>query len=125
MYTVKETAELLGISVHTVRYYDSLGLIPGTSRGTGNQRLFDDDAVEWLFVSLALSGAGMSLKDVKEYIRLYQEGDSTIPERYALMLRSREKVIAEIHKQKLRLEVLDHKINHYRNIFASKAGRNK
>ncbi|MBD5556882.1 MAG: MerR family DNA-binding transcriptional regulator [Roseburia sp.] len=30
MYTVKEVAELLGVSVHTVRYYDDKGLIPGT-----------------------------------------------------------------------------------------------
>lgn len=32
MYTVKEVAEILGVSVHTVRYYDDQGWIPGTKR---------------------------------------------------------------------------------------------
>lgn len=32
MYTVKELAELLGVFVHTVRYYDDKGMIPGTKR---------------------------------------------------------------------------------------------
>lgn len=39
MYTVKEVARLLGVSVHTVRYYDDRGLIPGTKRNSANQRL--------------------------------------------------------------------------------------
>lgn len=49
MYTVKAVAELLGVSVHTVRYYDDRGLIPGTKRNAANQRLFDDMEVEWFF----------------------------------------------------------------------------
>ena len=81
MYIVKEVAELLGVSVHTVRYYDDKGLIPGTKRNAANQRLFDDMEVEWLFVSLTLKNTGLSLKDVKHYIELYGQGDSTLPER--------------------------------------------
>ena len=116
MYTVKETAELLGTSVHTVRYYDNLGLIPGTSRGTGKQRLFDDDAVEWLFVCLALRKAGMPLKDVKKYISLYQKGEETVPERYGLMLESRKNILSEIRRNELCLKFLDRKLEHYGKI---------
>lgn len=39
MYTVKEVADILGVSVHTVRYYDDQGLIPGTKRDSYNQRI--------------------------------------------------------------------------------------
>lgn len=116
MYTVKETAELLGISAHTVRYYDNLGLIPGSSRGAGNQRLFDDEAIEWLFVCTALRSTGMPLKYVKEDITLCQKGDSTLPQRYALMLESRKKIIAELHRQEIRLKFLDRKLEHYGKI---------
>ncbi len=113
MYTVKEVAELLGVSVHTVRYYDDKGLIPGTKRNAANQRLFDDMEVEWLFVSLTLKNTGLPLKDVKHYIDLYQQGDSTLPERYKLMTEQKEKTLREMEELKLRLAVLDRKIDHY------------
>lgn len=113
MYTVKEVARLLGVSVHTVRYYDDRGLIPGTKRNSANQRLFDDMEVEWLFVSLTLKNTGLSLKDVKHYIELYEQGDPTLPERYEIMRRQKEKTIQEIEELKLRLAVLDRKLDHY------------
>ncbi|MCR5024514.1 MAG: MerR family transcriptional regulator [Lachnospiraceae bacterium] len=113
MYTVKEVAELLGVSVHTVRYYDDRGLIPGTKRNSTNQRLFDDMGVEWLFVSRTLMKTGLSLKDVKHYIELYQQGDSTLTERYELMQKQKEKTLQKMEELKLRLAVLDRKIDHY------------
>lgn len=113
MYTVKEVAELLGVSVHTVRYYDDKGLIPGTKRNAANQRLFDDMEVEWLFVSLTLKNSGLSLKNVKHYIDLYQQGDSTLQERYKLMTEQKEKTLHEMEDLKLRLALLDRKIAHY------------
>ena len=65
MYTVKEVAEILGVSVHTVRYYDDQGLIPGTKRDSYNQRIFDDMELEWLFVSISLRDTGLPLKGLK------------------------------------------------------------
>ena len=112
MYTVKEVTELLGVSPHTVRYYDDKGLIPGTKRNAANQRLFDDNEVEWLFVSLTLRSTGLPIKEVKHYIELYEQGDSTLPRRLQIMTEQRERTLAEIKELKLRLEVLD-KIDHY------------
>ena len=113
MYTVKEAAELLGVSVHTVRYYDDRGLIPGTKRNAANQRLFGDMEVEWLFVSLTLKNTGLSLKEVKHYIELYQQGDSTLTARYRIMTEQKEKTLREMEELKLRLAVLYRKIEHY------------
>lgn len=85
MYTVKQVASILGVSVHTVRYYDARGLIPGSKRNQANQRVFDDLALEWLFVSLTLHRTGLPLEEVKRYISLYQQGESTLGERFQLM----------------------------------------
>lgn len=116
MYTVKEMAKLLGVSVHTVRYYDDKGLIPGTKRNTANQQMFDAMGVEWLFVSLTLKNTGLSLKDVKHYIELYQQGDSTLLERHKLMVKQKEKTLQEMEELKLRLAVLNRKIDHYEKL---------
>lgn len=113
MYTVKQVAEILGISVHTVRYYDDEGLIPGTKRNSANQRIFDDDELEWLFVSVTLRKTGLSLAEIKRYIALYQQGDDTLKERYQIMSMQRERTLQEMENLELRLAVLDKKLEHY------------
>ena len=125
MHTVKAVAELLGVSVHTVRYYDDRGLIPGTKRNAANQRLFDDMEVERLFLSLTLKNTGLSLKDLKHYIELYQQGDSTLQERYKLLREQKEKTHQEMENLKLRLAVLNRKIDHYRKLLKEKYGIKK
>ena len=118
MYTVKEVADILGISVHTVRYYDDRGLIPGTKRDKSNQRLFSDDELEWLFVSVTLRSTGLSVKEIQRYIALYQQGDSTVGERYALMEAQRQKILEEIENLHYRLRLLERKAEHYRKLMA-------
>lgn len=113
MYTVKQAADILGVSVHTVRFYDDKGLIPGTKRNSANQRIFDDMELEWLFISLTLRNTGLSLAEVKHYIDLYQQGDDTLEERRQIMLEQRKRTLSEMEELKQRLEVLDRKIEHY------------
>ena len=120
MYTVKEVAEILGVSVHTVRYYDDQGLIPGTKRDSYNQRIFDDMELEWLFVSISLRDTGLPLKEIKRYIELYQQGDSTLQQRFEIMSKQREKVLEEMENLKLRIKVLDRKVDHYAKLLAGK-----
>ena len=108
MYTVKEVADILGVSVHTVRYYDDQGLIPGTKRDSYNQRIFDDMELEWLFVSISLRDTGLPLKEIKRYIELYQQGDSTLQQRFEIMSKQREKTLEEIENLRLRIKVFDH-----------------
>lgn len=113
MYTVKQVADILGVSVHTVRYYNDKGLIPGTKRNSANQRMFDDNELEWLFVSITLRNTGLSLAEIKRYITLYQQGDDTLKERYQIMKTQRKRTLQEMEDMKLRLAVLDKKLEHY------------
>ena len=96
MYTVKEMAEILGVSVHTVRYYDQMGLIPGTKRDGANRRVFDDNELEWLFVSITLKNTGLPIKEIQRYIRLYQQGNATLPQRYQIMLEQKKRTLAQM-----------------------------
>lgn len=120
MYTVKQAAGILGISVHTVRYYDDKGLIPGTKRNSANQRMFDDDELEWLFVSVTLRKTGLSLAEIKRYITLYQQGDATLAERYQIMQAQRERTLQEMEEMKRRLAVLNKKLELYGKLLDGK-----
>lgn len=113
MYTVKQAANILGVSVHTVRFYDDQGLIPGTKRNSANQRVFNNIQLEWLFISIILRNAGLSIAEVRHYIDLYQQGDKTLKERYEIMRERRNQTLQEMADLKQRLAVLDRKIEHY------------
>ena len=68
--TVGEMAKALGVAPSTLRYYDKEGLLPFVERSPGGIRLFRETDVEWLNVIGCLKSAGMSIGDIREYIRL-------------------------------------------------------
>ena len=88
-YTVGEMAKLLGIPASTLRYYDREGLLPFVERFSGGIRHFRDSDMEWLRVITCMKSAGMSLRDIREYIQLALRGDDTIEARLRLFLRQR------------------------------------
>lgn len=96
MYTVKEAAEALGVSPHTVRYYDDQGLVPGSARDEHGNRAFDDMAMEWLFVAVTLRKTGMPLAEVRRYEELYARSGGTVRERLRIMVGQRERLLAQM-----------------------------
>jgi len=44
MYTVKQLADLAGVSTRTLRYYDQIGLLKPATYGENGYRYYDDDA---------------------------------------------------------------------------------
>ena len=83
-------AKLLNIPGSTLRYYDKEGLLPFVERSSGGIRMFQEKDYEWLKVISCLKKAGMSLKDIREYINLAMQGDDTIDERLALFEKQRK-----------------------------------
>lgn len=69
MYTIGQVAEMFGLPVSTLRYYDKQGLFPGLERTSGIRR-FGDAELEALRVIECLKKAGMEIKD----IRLFMDG---------------------------------------------------
>lgn len=115
-YTVKQVAEMMGLSAYTVRYYENVGLIPDVERGTGGARLFSDYTLSWLRVVHCLRATGLSIEGVRHYIELCRKGDATIPERAAIVF-DQEKILREqIRALKKQMEVLRYKKNYYRDL---------
>ena len=83
-YTVGEMARRLGVPASTIRYYDKEGLLPFVGRSSGGIRVFTEKDFEWLRIIECLKKTGMSLKDIREYIELAMQGDSTIDARLAM-----------------------------------------
>lgn len=107
---IAEVSEKYGIPQDTLRYYEREGVIPKIKRGNGGIRNYTEDDCKAIQFAQCLKSAGFSVEDIVEYRRLSDIGDSTIPDRLALMQRKRE----EMEQQKADLEkamrLLDHKI---------------
>lgn len=108
-YTVGEMAKLLGVPSSTLRYYDKEGLLPFVERSSGGIRVFKDEDFEWLQVIGCLKKSGMSIKDIKEYIVLAMQGDSTIDERLQLFYRQREILREQMRELQRTMDALDYK----------------
>lgn len=116
MYTVKEVAKLLDLTEHTVRFYTDKGLVPNLQRDKNNKRIFNDDSLNWLRGAKKLKKCGMSVEDIKKYVDLSLEGHPTIEERYEMILKQKELVLAQLEEMKLMAEYITNKEKHYRDI---------
>lgn len=109
VYTVGEMARLLDVPASTLRYYDKEGLLPFVVRSSGGIRMFQESDVEWLRVIACLKNAGMSIKDIRTYIELAMQGDSTIDARLALFQKQREALLEQMAQLQQTLATLDYK----------------
>ncbi|MFB5761581.1 MerR family transcriptional regulator [Paenibacillus medicaginis] len=116
MYTVKEVAQMLDLSEHAVRFYTDKGLIPSLLRDQNNNRLFNEESVNWLIGVKILKQCGMSIEDIKTYADLCLKGDSTIQERYEIILRQKERALLQLQEAKNTVDYLEAKTNYYLNI---------
>ncbi|NGY84990.1 MerR family transcriptional regulator [Bacillus megaterium] len=116
MYTVKEVAKLLDLTEHTVRYYTDKGLVPNLQRDKNNNRLFDEQSINWLKGAKHLKQSGMSVEAIKSYVDLCLEGESTIQQRYEILLEQKATALAQLEQAKLIVKFMEEKVNHYRDI---------
>ncbi|WP_294405826.1 MerR family transcriptional regulator [uncultured Clostridium sp.] len=116
MYTIKQISEITGISAYTIRFYDNKGLFPFLARDKNNVRLFSDNDLDWIHFVHCLRNTGMSIADIKKYIELSNQGPDTAQERYKMMVAQKEKAEKEAVEIQKRIELLNCKINHYKDL---------
>lgn len=116
MYTIKDVAEKMDISEHTLRFWAKSGFFPFLTRNDNNVRMFSENDLNWVRIVKCLRSVGTQTKDVKRYIDLCIIGDSTIKERYQIILDTKTKALEQMNELKKQLELLDYKENFYKNL---------
>lgn len=111
--TIKEVSEKYGVSQDTLRYYERIGVIPEVTRTAGGIRDYQPEDLGWLELALCMRGAGLPVNVLVEYLRLYREGESTIPQRLELLIAQRGELAAMKARIENTLSRLDYKISVY------------
>ncbi len=112
-YTISEVAALTGLTAHTLRWYERIGLMPHIDRSHTGQRRCTNRDLDWLALVGKLRLTGMPVADMVRYAELVRAGDHTYAERFELLKATREDVLARIAELQGTLAVLDRKISFY------------
>lgn len=111
--TIKEVSEKYDISQDTLRYYERVGMIPKVNRTAGGIRDYQESDLGWVELAICMRGAGLPVEVMIEYVKLFQEGDSTIPARLELLTEQRESLLEQRKQLDSTLKRLNYKISKY------------
>ncbi|KQW87109.1 MerR family transcriptional regulator [Massilia sp. Root418] len=121
--TIQQTAEACGLSVHTLRYYERIGLIKPIPRRSNGHRLYRADDLNWIAFLLRLRATGMSIEEMQRYAQLREQGDlpASVAERKAMLVQHTAAVEAEVKAMQETLAYLHQKIAIYATLEAELA----
>ena len=114
--TIQQVARATGLTAHTLRYYERIGLIHPIHREGNTRRCYTTDDIGWIDFLLKLRATGMSIKDMRRYAELQRRGDETLPERVKMLQALRDKVEAHIETMNEHLKLIHYKIDYYSKV---------
>ena len=114
--TVQEAADATGLSAHTLRYYERIGLVAPVGRAASGHRRYSPHDIAWIGFLNCLRATGMPIARMQEYAALLREGDSTVEQRHAILTGHQAAVRAEIEALRRHLAAVDEKIRRYEAI---------
>lgn len=111
-WDIGTVAQHVGVSPHTLRYYERIGLIQVGRDGNGH-RLYDAAGVRRLVFLTRMRTSGMAIADLQRYVQLVGQGEQTIPERLDLLLEHRDTLRSQLAQLQLALAATEYKIATY------------
>jgi DNA-binding transcriptional MerR regulator len=118
--TIQEVVQATGLSAHTLRYYERVGLIHPIDREQNSHRRYTSDDVGWIDFLTKLRATGMSIKDMQRYAELQRRGEETLPERVEMLKALRNNVEAHMDELNEHLKLIYYKIEIYQKIVSEK-----
>lgn len=107
-YSIGEVVKKTGLSAHTLRYYEKEGLLPFVTKNRSGLRVYTEVDLSWLTMIECLKSSGLQIKEIAQYIKWFQMGDSTLTQRAAMF----QKRKAAIEQEMANLQVVLDKITY-------------
>jgi DNA-binding transcriptional MerR regulator len=112
-FHIGRLARETGRSVHTIRWYEQQGLMPGVTRDAGGRRVYTTQHVGWLLFLDRLRFAGMSVREMRRYASFAAQGKKTIRQRLALLDAHHERMVAYLAELQAALRLIEEKQTYY------------
>ena len=113
---IAEFARHCGLTPHTLRYYERIGLLGSVARQPNGHRSFGPRDVEWVEFLHRLRSTGMGISEMLRYAELRAQGDTTLAERQAMLVQHADQLAANLRAQQAHLKAVREKIVIYADL---------
>lgn len=113
---IKEIVKITKLKAHTLRYYESLGLIKSIERNSSGNRVYSEKDIVWIEFLKRLKSTGMKIKEMLKYSELRNQGDKTVTERKNMLIAHSKFISAEIEKLTETQKYINEKIDIYKKM---------
>lgn len=111
-FSIQQVAELTGLSIDTLRYYERIGLLEPINRASSGHRRYKQKDIEWIRLLIDLRETGMPLAEMLHFAELRRQGDATAPERLLLLEQHQRSLELQMQKLQQHMIALQKKIAH-------------
>ena len=115
-YTIRTMAARCGMTTHTLRYYERVGLIQPVGRARNGHRRYSDADEAWLNFLHCMRATNMPIREMQRYATLRERGDDSSLDRRKILEDHRATIAAQIVALEKAHALLNHKIENYRKI---------
>ena len=112
MTSIAAVAEHTGVTAHTLRYYERIGLVAVPRDEAGRRDYSEAELARIAFIT-RLRLTAMPIRDIKAYFALVDEGPGNEDSRRAILERHRDRVKERIVELEAALAVVEYKIATY------------
>jgi DNA-binding transcriptional MerR regulator len=116
--TIQQVAVATGLTEHTLRYYERIGLIHPIDRAGSGHRRYRESDVGWIEFLMKLRNTGMSIQQMQQYSILQRKGDSTLPERVEMLKVHYAQVQQQLDCLTEHQSLIRYKIDYYSSVIA-------
>lgn len=120
IYTMMQVCKEANLTYQALKFYCNEGLIPNVKRDKNNRRIFDERDLKWIQDLVCLKKCGMSIQEMKQYLDLCLEGQSTIPQRKEMLTKKQEALRSSIQELEDCVAYIDWKQNFYDEVLSGK-----
>jgi DNA-binding transcriptional MerR regulator len=117
--SIKQAAELTGLSEDTIRYYEKIGLLPYADRKASGHRTYSKHQLEGMVFLTRLKATGMTLEEMKRFRKLYERGEASLPQRVSILIEHKNRIQNEIDRLLETQRIIDYKIDNYNEVLVN------
>lgn len=93
---IREMAKRVHLSEDTLRYYERIGLLPRVPRDAGGHRVYGKVEIEEVQEIVYLKASGLSLTDIRQYLKLMQGGKEGKEQQHILLLATQKTLLRKM-----------------------------
>lgn len=115
-YSIRQAAKRTGLSAHTLRWYERIGLIDPVDRDNYGYRVYTDELLGWLQFLHVLRSTGMGIEQMQAFVELNRQGNTTQAEQLEMLREHRRALKEQMQSLEGFLEALEDRIEEFESV---------